>query len=224
MDKDDKSVANNEIVSLYLYTKERTTFISKDPLRSFRGKEDRVYVINPMFRPIPPGANLFSALYTKEGTTSLLQTYDPFDIPKNSVQFIAWVEPVPHTTPLYVFQNNEYIYCTFDQQSVIDTEMKQIPFSPIYVFTMEAPAVNSIDKTFNGNEYKFSPYKGRCIPDPSGTSMAQCIEQHIKGKGRYTLLSYLESKYNTKTANVLFYISLAMLLGFVIVFTVKHVL
>ena len=66
---------------------------------------DTVFVINPDFRPIPVGTNLFSFKNGNSQTVSLEIVYDPFNITEKTYRFIAWLEPTPYCIPIFIFKS-----------------------------------------------------------------------------------------------------------------------
>lgn len=201
---------NNEIVPICLYKRGGAYIgfpeeIYKNGEKSYEctikpNKElfSRVYVINPTFRPIPPGMVLFCATGNDSETfttISLKTLYDPFNVDNNCTRFIAWIDPVPYTTPLYIFSYGSDYFISFNKEPP-SPEYSQIELSPIHVLVDSS----SFRKNNGIPQFKFSNYHGRCIPDPNGSRLSQCIQSN---KANYaeepSLLNYLRSKNKKET-------------------------
>jgi len=95
-----------------------------------------VYVVNPMFWPIPLGMKLY-CFRRKQGhpynTTEFLRLYNPFNLNDDHVYFIAYNSQVPNTIPLYIYEKHSQIYVTLSD-IVPDDTWKEHSLSPIYVF------------------------------------------------------------------------------------------
>jgi hypothetical protein len=148
------------------------------------------YAINPMIVYIPSYLTLICATQIKEfpyGTESISYVYDPFKINGDCVSFIAWTQPAPYTTPLYIYKGNNTIIPSFE---LLD-HMVEAKNSPVYVLTadrMKNTVIgdnwflkdkNNIPKFLFRNEY------GRCIPDHKGITLESCIVQHNKTISNY---------------------------------------
>lgn len=167
------------------------------------------YVVNPDFRPIPTGMALFCIKNSHNSTISIRPIYDPFDISEQCLRFITWTEPVPYTTPLFIY--------TYGDNTIIS--ITDTPPSPEYervepIYVLFHPNVKNIIRisSFNKNffntddfgepAFRFSGYQGRCIPDPNGLTLGECVVLHNKNiispeleHKESTLLNYLEYKY-----------------------------
>ena len=78
------------------------------------------YAVNPMFRPIPFGMQLFCAERRKEwpfDTVSVNVVYDPFHTSPSCVYFITFTHPVPYIVPLYLHTLNDRVFPDFDPKS-----------------------------------------------------------------------------------------------------------
>lgn len=228
---------NPEIVPLCLYQNHATlTSYIGYPSKVRRGDRDvlvcterpdtemvaQFYVVNPDFRPIPPGMDLICAedsADAQHATIAVEQIYDPFNLSKHCVRFLAWMEPIPRTTPLYIFQSGQKIHVSFSNQPP-GPEFKQTFMSPIYVLVhpdVNAPrvptATNGQSDRFIVQEdgqplFLFSGYQGRCIPDPNGTSLGRCTVLYTKdilnsnvSDDQPTLLEYIDQTYNQPRRN-----------------------
>lgn len=168
-----------------------------------------VYAIHPDFRPIPPGAALFCA--QKEPIVNIKTVYDPFDYQKGCSRFIAWIEPVPHTTPLYIYKKGNNIRMSFKDEFpkgyhydmtlfVLTDPRDDLPTVP--GFTNDKFAI------VNGQpQFMFEGYQGRCLPDPNGIPLSQCIVLHTEkilspvSNVEPSLLDHLRQVAKQKTAN-----------------------
>jgi len=174
----------------------------------------RIWVINPDFRPIPPGTSLFCAKQSNYTTISINPVYDPFDIQDNCVRFITWMQPTPYTTPLYIYNNGSNYIISFDKQP--PPNYININISPIYVLVDPntnveriLPSYKPVTSDFNIidgiPQYYFSGLDGNCVPDPQGYSLGKCVTLYNKkilspelSNKRFTLLNYLQYRYGNK--------------------------
>ena len=139
---------------------------------------DTFYAFSPMLRPIPEGLKLIRVRQfgTYPYSTEVVQyNYDPFDVDDQSIYFLTWTQPVPHTSPLYLWRTNyDATYATFDATN-LKSEMnwdKEL-ISPVFVLRDR--------KAFKGNF-------GRCIPAEEGKSMVDCfLEYEMQRDGPATL-------------------------------------
>lgn len=166
------------------------------------------YIINPDFRPIPPGTELFCAKTSPNdpySTISLDQYYDPFNIEEKCTSFIAWNDPAPYTTPLNVVSsgNNIYMYFGVYKKDYPGPEYLPLAFSPIHVLV--SPKITGVDRipfpkgvsgTFkvidNRPEFLFAPvsFSKRCLPNPNGTTLGKCLVDTMN-KYQPSLLEYI---------------------------------
>lgn len=75
------------------------------------------YAINPALKPIPNGMSLFCAKRAQEfpwNTTEVKSVYDPFNIDNQCVYFIAYTMPVPFTTPLFLYRQEDSSFPSLD--------------------------------------------------------------------------------------------------------------
>lgn len=193
------------LVSLCLYKNENGTSYIGLPQKHREGDKDvyscrlredslligMFYIINPDIRPIPPGMDL---LCIKNTETSIPETvgiepiYDPFNIDNQCTRMIAWMEPVPYGKPLYIYKKGSSVSISFEKE-----ELEQLSFSPIYVLE---------------KEYGFKGVQGRCMPDPNGDSLYDCIMYTVKDilgtkpLKQPTLLSYLDNQEEKQKGHV----------------------
>jgi hypothetical protein len=185
----------------------------------------KFWAIRPTFRPIPPGASLLCAKASRETgheTLSIKTVYDPFHLDSSCVMFIAWVEPVPYTTPLYIYKHGETIFPSFSSKPPSEFH-KEILISPIYVLTEPGqnityvPGLTDTPKEFGYQneqpQFLFSGYQGRCLPDPDGMPLGECavlyieniLDPELSDSGKQpTLLNQLQliADYNKEKENV----------------------
>jgi hypothetical protein len=157
------------------------------------------YGIDPSMRPILP--------YTYVIVVEANKVYQQYDVlspaPKGAIQFITWIEPVPHTTPLFIFENKKEnrAYVSFSEKPPSDG-YDQIEMSPIYVLTKaKLPrTVKGVSRTKSGSDdtyfpdpprFLFQVYMNRIIPDVNGIPI-YLIEKRIKP---YALREVLEKEY-----------------------------
>ena len=136
------------------------------------------YALNPDIRPIPPGSVLFCS-----NPNIFEPIYDPFDIDRGCLRFIAWLNRAPHTVPLYVSKGTAGFHISLSPET--PEGYTPLYFSPIHV--LSSP------------DMKFSGYQGMCIPDPNGTSIGECLVLNVKkvtgNAYEPTLINYLREKH-----------------------------
>lgn len=213
------------IVPLCLYRKsEYDSYISL-PVKSFKnGKtifecsalENMIpitifYGINPDMRPIPPGAVLMCIKNIPEEyvTIDIQPIYDPFDIDEKCSRMMVWLDPVPHTTPLYISKNGDSMHISLTKE--IPKEYTELNYSPIYVLL--DPRIDAQrTKGFRGQTIKdfkiyddkpvflFSEYQGKCIPDPEGIPLGNCVVNNILNSdgNEPSLIDFLNKQYKDK--------------------------
>jgi hypothetical protein len=184
------------------------------------------YAIDPNVRPIPPGLQLlcFKSNTNPTKEENIVQSiYDPFDIDenKNCTKLITWMEPAPYTTPLYIGQYGSNGYIGFE---TVTAPFKELYFSPIYVLTdprlgkkqIDAHTDFSISKDYP--VFNFIEYQGRCVPNPNGTTLSQCIK---KIKTQPTLLDMLRVNEKTLQHNFWIYTLVILVIIILVVLLVK---
>lgn len=147
----------------------------------------RFYVFHTDLRPIPYGTALFCAKDTADAsflTTNLEIQYDPYNYEENCVSFITWVEPVPHTTPLYIFKSGQRILPTFSR-SEVPQDYVELDFSPIYVlmhpndkgyYRVHGESDKGFAVVDGEPQFRFYGEHRRCIPSPDGNmTLDQCM-------------------------------------------------
>lgn len=145
------------------------------------------YAIRASFRPIPPGASLFCAKSKDGKTTDVTIQYDPFHIEPSCTMFIAWVEPVPYTTQIHLFQKGNSTYISMKNDP--PPGYVRTVFSPIYVLldpklnATRVPGITDTKKLFpryeNTPQFLFTGYQERCLPDPNGIQLGRCMILHV---------------------------------------------
>lgn len=150
------------------------------------------YGIDPSMRPILPYT--YVIVFEKDKVYNHYDVLSP--LPEGAIRFITWIEPVPHTTPLFIFQNADRAYVSFDERAPSD-DFHQIEMSPIYVLTKKALPRTILggggDKSYfpDPPRFLFRVYMNRIIPDVNGIPI-YLIEKRIKP---YSLREVLEREY-----------------------------
>lgn len=159
------------VLKLYTNTLNKSSYLSSKPLDSpeFDIVQD-VHVINPVVRPIPVGMTLLCAknVPSLSDGNSIEIVYDPFNVSTTCTRFLAWLSPVPYTAPLYILNNGVNTYMTFDSQDRPEGYVDSRP-SKIYVLK---PA----------DKYRFRSYQGRCVPEPNGKLLSECVIDNVLSK------------------------------------------
>lgn len=173
----------------------------------------KFYVISPNVRPIPYRADLICATKTNVypySNIELSKKYDPFNMDKECLTFIAWIETMPNTTPLYIYNKGEILFPSFDNDPPSD-EYKELNISPIYVLLapnetgVRLTGITGIEQSFDMKDGKplflFESHHGACVPSPNGVSLKDCmkiqsltVSQHVEP----TLLNELKLLYGNK--------------------------
>lgn len=194
---------SEQIIPLYLYQNKNTlaSYLSyekqntdeKSPLKD----EEVFYVIDPKFRPLPYGTEIFCAKSKNMTCTSLSGFYDPFNEDEVCLKFICWNDPAPYTAPLYVYHRlpllndgGDYLIFSFSK-----LDMNELEFSPIHVivsFPSKYPTLD-LEGKFTGIPKTFSSYQGRCLLDPKGTSLQECVEKKVD-KSQPLFLNFLKNE------------------------------
>lgn len=146
---------------------------------------DVFYALNPMIQPIPQYVHLVGFELNDEHPYNIKDVkvlYDPFNIdePKNMIVVLTWVEPVPYTTPLYLFRGSQGVYVSWDKE--IPKGFTLMGLAPIYVLTKErkkttvsATGKNDYFPPGIPPHFTFTLKDGRCLPDPKGEELTECI-------------------------------------------------
>jgi hypothetical protein len=170
------------------------------------------YGIDPTLRPILPYT--YVIVFEKDKVYNHYDVLSP--LPEGTIRFITWIEPVPYTTPLFIFQNADRAYVSFDEHPPSD-DYHQIEISPIYVLTkkkLPRTVGSKNDQYFpDPPRFLFRVYMNRIIPDVNGIPM-YLIEKRIKP---YSLRDILEREY-ARRQRVRFVLSLALVTLVIILF------
>ncbi len=180
------------------------------------------YAINPDFRPLPQGTQLFCAMSTDVNTTSFETMYDMFNNKKGCIRFIAWDKPVPYTTRLTITNLNDAISVTVGKDDVIEDNRNTLSLYVLFDPRDNVPRIGSGQKfpiIASVPQFLFSSYNGRCIPDPSGKTLEECTVNNILNmRERPSLLNYLGSRYKMKDTSPVIAFLFGMMLIAVISF------
>jgi len=188
------------------------------------------YVLNPDFATRPSGMNLLCAKNANLTTTSVEVIYDPFNYEKGCIRFIAWIRAIPSGTPLYIWENENSTYITFDSK-IPDKKYKQAYFSPIYVLMDPRVKATRLSAIENGEfeikddipQFKFTGYQGRCIPDKDGMSIGECVVLYgknilSKSNNDPVLLDYIANEYGDKKRVNVGDVSIVIILSIIMIF------
>lgn len=229
---------DNNIVPLCLYENQGVScsYISLPSIQNNKLTCDNIfdcklitqfYVINPDIAFQPTGMVLFCVKNNNNTTTDIKIIYDPFNRDEKCLRFYAWIQPTPYTTPLYIYKKNDtQIKITFEREY----NLTELPFSPIYVLI--DPRINT--KRINGNKsfkiennipkFLFSGYQSRCVPDPDGMSIGDCIVLYNQkilspkyNKETQTLLSYLNDRYNKEEISINIFSDIGLISGLMLI-------
>lgn len=161
------------------------------------------YSINPELPTVPP----YMAQMVVENDTNypgnikkIFHKYDPYKDYSNSLTILVWITPFPFTTPLYLYDLGNTVFPSFE----LHGSKKQVDFSPIYVLR-DSPDEHTIwpnetdrrwfKNTSTGIDFRFVDNMGKCIPEPGGETLGQCLEELRKTKARpRSLLEYIQNE------------------------------
>ena len=141
-----------------------------------------LYALNPMFTAIPTYMKLICAKKSNVadasyGTVEVINNYDPYNLNNQCVYFITWTQPVPYTTPLYIYHSNGGILSSFEKRD----DLKEAFLSPIYVLTDDPrpttlipPGGTWFNKVDGKAQFKFKSRGEHCIPNPDGSTFLEC--------------------------------------------------
>jgi hypothetical protein len=156
--------------------------------------------LNPKIDPITPDMDMICAI-NKNGTqtVSLSSLYDVYNDDKDCIKFIAWLEPIKGTIPLYVYKNSTNVFASLKDDKPDSSYIKEY-FSPIHVLQ---------DIT------KFKYFRGRCIPDPNGEDIKICIQNVIANlTEKPTILTLLKDHQSTTVSYWIYILILIAVLIF----------
>ena len=138
------------------------------------------FAVNPLFRPIPDGMQLFCAKRNPAWpyqTISLEMVYDVFNDYSDGTYFITYTMPVPNTTPMYIWNTNSTTFVDFSPKAPpMDADQ---PLKPLVMGDVSSITENSVWKlailspiyvlhpSIVGDDYtniKFQCNNGECIP------------------------------------------------------------
>jgi hypothetical protein len=145
------------------------------------------YGVDPNISPIPPDMDMICVVNSSAGNTiSVSNLYDVYDNDKKCIKFLAWLEPIENTIPLYIYQKpDNSVYVDLKPNNTY----KPLYFSPIHVI--------------QDTNIKFIYFRGRCIPSKtSGSSLNECMKKVVSCvKDKPTILNLLESRYGNLKHN-----------------------
>jgi hypothetical protein len=160
------------------------------------------YAIDPDVRPLPRGTMLICPHNdtTNYITVKVNIVYDIYNIDttKNCAKFITWLQPVPYATPLYIFNRGNSNIITFDPHPPDNYTANNL--APLYVFLNPQNTFPTITENgISSPRVLFSCQQERCVPDPQGTFLRNCIISCTKQiacaiNKRPSILSYLSKK------------------------------
>lgn len=198
---------------LYENTEELKSFISHCDIEPPSGMKKVVsfYTVDPYIPRFPIGADLICVEQKSNFINNIHTVYDPYDreIVEDCILFLAWLEAVPYTSPLYIYKSEESAIITLKPLTVIPKGFEMPYFSPVFVlidsndspmriegqadWSKDFPRVNGVQ------QFQFKGYQGRCIPFPGGTSIQECIDIESVSKTKDpTLLHFIDRVYNNK--------------------------
>jgi hypothetical protein len=166
------------------------------------------YTVSASVRPIPPGLVLFCIETDDYSILNIDEIYDPFNQRTNTtsvcITLLTWLQTVPYTTPLYVNRlDNGRICIDFNP----NLPGKPLFISPLHVLIWPQGQIvpRFARLTPEVPIFKFSGYQGRCLPDPDGIDIYDCMMLYTKDildvypdNDKTTLREYLQARYQKK--------------------------
>jgi hypothetical protein len=223
-----------EIIKICIYNNSENSYIIPSKNGTCKSLDNMklygsFYAVSPNFHPIPQGMLLIGIKDTTESlsiTTDVELIYDPFNYQDGITKFISWIEPVPYSTPLYIFTNGDKISASFS--NIIPIGYQSLN-NPLYVLIDPRININRIP-SFTNNTFKivnnepqflFSKYQGRCIPNPNGITLRECTQSKnslLHANTQPSLLNELQFIYGDKKES--YTINTFLSVFFVIIFVI----
>ena len=129
------------------------------------------YALNPLFRPIPSGMNLYCVKHSDSAPMrifALYKDYDIFDIDnENCTFFITYGQPVVNTVSLYFHDLGiNGLFPTFERKPPIgEGKWSDTKFSPIFVMTFASRNEKIMElKNRYDESIRFRCANKKCIP------------------------------------------------------------
>lgn len=185
----------------------------------------KFYAVNPDYRPIPTGMGLFNVDNVGHETIDFDRVYDIFNPDHKGIKFLAWMAPVPYSSPLYITTQRSGTILTLNENSKkIATNISldrpdNASYATVFVlFDNDADVRKILNdgrkfKVVDGvPQFLFKGYQGRCIPDPDGMELDKCVVLYNKNvlvnKDPFHSLRnniYMEQK-NKRSRNIVYII------------------
>lgn len=132
---------------------------------------DQFYALNPLFRPIPTGMNLYCVEHSSSAPmkiSAFYKDYDIFDVNRqNCTFFIAYGQPVVNTTSLYFHDMGEDgLFPTFARDPPSGKgKWSNVKFSPVFVMTSfsQMKSLRGIDSKYD-ESIRFRCLNKKCVP------------------------------------------------------------
>lgn len=192
--------------------------------------EKKVWVINPDFRPIPPGTVLFCVQQSNFSIVKISIQYDPFDQSQDCVRFITWAQPTPYAIPLFIYKYRQQYKISL--KPIDNSEYHRLSFSPIYVLPDNTTDFKIVNNT---PQYRFTGTQGICVPNPTGQTLGKCITLYNKNilnptvpQHQFSLLNYIGERYGDKKFKnpfksvPLYFIVICIIILIVCLLTIKN--
>jgi hypothetical protein len=132
---------------------------------------NKFYALNPLFRPIPTGMNLYCVEHsnsTPMKISALYKDYDIFTVNKqNCTFFITYGQPVVNTVSLYFHNVGENgLFPTFERDPPYgEDDWKSVKFSPIFVMTSFSIDTNLGEENAKYDQsIRFRCLNKKCVP------------------------------------------------------------
>lgn len=150
------------MIPLYLYNKNGRSKLSYTP--STETPTVIFYVIDPEIKPLPYGAELFCVESDENGfVLDVSEMYDPFNRDRKCLKFLGWNDPAPFTVAVFLYLRMGGVFVSMEPM----VGEKELVFSPIHLCT---------------KDLLFSNYNGRCLPNPNGYSIEECLKKSVTKK------------------------------------------
>lgn len=197
------SKVESKIIPLYLYNQNGRSKFSYAPISDSASLASIFYVIDPEITPLPYGTELF-CVEQDDFVRDVSEMYDPFNRDRKCLRFLGWNDPAPYTTPVFLYKKLDGVFIS--ETPLVGEE--ELVFSPIHLLKLRSNgSLRDLKKPLG-----FSNYIGRCLPDPNGTSIEECLKINTT-KNQPLFLSNIPKQFSLETVFVfLFLIILPVIL------------
>jgi len=129
----------------------------------------KFYALNPLFRPIPTGMNLYCVEHSNSSPMRISAFYKDYDIfninRQNCTYFITYGQPVLNTASLYFHDMGENgLFPSHGRDPPCEKELPDVKFSPIFVMTSFSMHINEGTDLNYDTSIRFRCLNKKCVP------------------------------------------------------------